>query len=212
MVIDKASFDFDSFKSQVDLILNKCNDANLNFGSSLTHINSIPTLNKLLVDAFDKIEKIKIDNKTGLVSLPFIGQFIKSSKSKIEEEQQKKKKEIEKIVEKTFNLIENIKEKSLNAQRQLINIKDDLNLSILDLKNRYIFLENIINKESDKKNIVNTKKLFALVKANINLFEENIKNINFANTCIKCNIDEINDFIEKYDNQSENNLFLKQYF
>lgn len=211
MIIDKANFDFDSFKSQVDLILNKCNDTKFNIINILTPVNETPTLNQLLFEAFDKIQEIKKDNKNELSSLPFIGKFIKPSKSKIEEEKQIKNEKIQKVIKKTFNLIKDIKEKSVNAQIQFVNIKEDLNASILDLKNRYIFLQNITNQHNDK-NIHNLNKLSVMIKANIDLLEENIKNINLGNDCCKYNIQQLNDFIKKYDNQSENNLFLKQDF
>lgn len=179
----RVYFDPASFHDEINSILRKSENAKLKIAGDLDFETSNEA-DTLLRDAFARIEDIKKAKATGFAALPVIGTFIRTAKSKLEEEQ-RKQQSIQEVIENTFKSLDNKKDKAVNTAIQFMNIKKEIKDSIAELTERCIFLESIIADDStDEGTRFNVRRLLTMIAANMAVLEENVANINAAqNMC-----------------------------
>jgi len=179
----KIYFDPASFHEEINSILKKSEKAKMKIAGDLD-FETNNEADALLRDAFARIEDIKNAKAKGLASLPVIGTFIRTAKSKLEEEQ-RKQQSIQEVIENTFKSLDNKKDKAVNTANQFMTIKKEIKESIEELKERCIFLETVISDENtDEATRFNVTRLLTMIAANMAVLEENVANINAAqNMC-----------------------------
>lgn len=179
----KIYFDPASFHEEINSILKKSEKAKMKIAGDLD-FETNNEADALLRDAFARIEDIKNAKAKGLASLPVIGTFIRTAKSKLEEEQ-RKQQSIQEVIENTFKSLDNKKDKAVNTANQFMIIKKEIKESIEELKERCIFLETVISDENtDEATRFNVTRLLTMIAANMAVLEENVANINAAqNMC-----------------------------
>ncbi len=179
----KIYFDPASFHEDINSILKKSEKAKMRIAGDLD-FETNNEADALLRDAFARIEDIRNAKAKGIAALPVIGTFIRSAKSKLEEEN-RKQQSIQEVIENTFKSLDDKKNKAVHTANQFINIKQEIKDSIQELKERCMFLESIIaDEDTDEMTKFNVTRLLTMIAANMAVLEENVANINAAqNMC-----------------------------